>query len=235
MTHIVNRQAIIEHLLKGYSEIVTGPFYIYGQQNDPSIEPLAFDLKKAGQLLNEAGWVDSDGDGLRDKNGVAFRFKFMYATDSLIYEKLAKLLKDDAAKIGVEVVVEPYEWSILIGRLNDRKFDAFVMGWGGDILEDPYQLWHSSQIGNRGNNYVGFNVPEADKIIEEARRTLDDTKRNALYYRLHGIIHEEQPCTFLFARPDFWLVNKRYENVKIHKLGLNYLEWYVPKDKQKYR
>ncbi len=235
MTHIVDREEIISKLLKGHSKMITGPYYINGAQNDSAIKPWPYDLNRARKLLDEAGWVDSDGDGLRDKDGVTFRFKFMYSSASALYERLAKLLKDEAARVGIEVIPEPYEWSVLIPRLSDRKFEAIVMGWGGDIIEDNYQLFHSSQIGNRGSNYVGFNNAKADWLLEEIRCTMDEEERNKMCHQLHRILHGEQPYTFLFARPEFRLVDKRFESVKIHSLGLNYLEWYVPKDKQKYR
>lgn len=235
MTHLVNRRQIVDNLLKGYGRIVTGPFYINGTENDPNIQPWPYDLEKARQLLDEAGWRDTDGDGLRDKDGVPFRFRFSYSVATALYDRLAKLLKDDAAKVGIEVIPEPYEWSILVGRLNDRKFEATVMGWGGDILQDHYQIFHSSQIGNRGSNFVGFRNPQADAIMEEARKTLDDDKRNELYRRLHRILHDEQPYTFLFTRPVFRLVDKRFKNVIVHNLGFKYLEWYVPKNEQRYK
>ncbi len=234
MTCMINRRQIIERLLEGHGREITGPFYIKGSQNDPEIEPWPYDLERAAELLNEAGWVDSDGDGLRDKDGVPFRFRFMYSGSYTLYQRLAKLLKDEAAKLGIDVVLDPYEWSVVFGRLNDREFESMVMGWGGDILQDPYQIWHSSQIGNRGYNYVGFNNSRADAIIEEVRRTLDDEKRNGLCRRLHRILHEEQPYTFLFARPTFRFVDRRFKNVVVHKLGFKYLEWYVPENEQRY-
>jgi len=235
MTHIIDRRQIIALLLKGNGHIITGPFYIHGPQNDPNIQPWPYDPGTARRLLDEAGWLDHDGDGIRDKDAVPFRFRFMYCGDSTFYNRLVKLLKDAAARVGIDLIPDPYEWSVLIERLNDRKFDAAVMGWGGDILEDPYQLWHSSQIGNHGSNYVGFDSPRADELIEQARRSLDNTERNKLYHRLHLILHEQQPYTFLFTRPTFRLLDKRFKNVIIHPLGLNYLQWYVPKAEQRYK
>ncbi len=235
MTHAINREQIVSRLLEGYGQTITGPFYIHGPQNDPNIEAWPYDLEKARKLLDEAGWVDTDGDGLRDKGGVPFRFEFMYSTSYVLYERLAKLLKDDLLKIGVELVPGPCEWSILMGRLNDRDYEAVVAGWGGDMLDDPYQMFHSSQIANKGSNYVGFNNAHADALIEEARRTIEDAKRNKLYHQLHRLLHEEQPYTFLFTRPTFRFLDRRFENVKIHKLGLKYWEWYVPKAEQRYR
>lgn len=235
MTCMINRRQIVAQLLEGYGREITGPFYIHGPQNVPEIEPWPYDLERAGRLLDEAGWVDSDGDGLRDKDGVPFRFKFMYSGSYTLYQRLAKLLKDEAARLGIEVVPDPYEWSVVISRLNDRDFESMVMGWGGDILEDPYQLWHSSQIDNRGSNYVGFSNSEADTIIEQARRTLDEGRRNKLYHRLHRILHEEQPYTFLYTRPTFRFIDRRFKNVVVHKMGFKYLEWYVPENKQRYK
>jgi peptide/nickel transport system substrate-binding protein len=235
MTHIVDRDKVVSELAKGIGRVITGPYYIDGPQNDPNISPWPHDLARANELLDEAGWRDSDGDGIRDKDGVPFRFKFLYAVDAIIYERLARLLKDECAKAGIDVIADPTEWSVLLPRLSDRKFEAMVMGWGGDIVEDNYQLFHSSQIGNRGSNYVGFRNTDADALLEEIRRTINDDRRNELCHRLHRIIHDEQPYTFLYVRPELRLVDRRFENVRVHKLGLNYREWHVPKQKQRYK
>ncbi|NLD39444.1 MAG: ABC transporter substrate-binding protein [Desulfatiglans sp.] len=234
MTHIIDRNKIITHLLKGSGRIVTGSFYSEGGQNNPDIKSWPYDPEKAKRLLDEAGWIDSNGDGIRDKDGVPFRFKFMYNSSSTLYIRLVKLLKDEAAKIGVDVVPDPYEWSVLIPRLSDRQFEAMVMGWGGDVIDDPYQIFHSSQIGNRASNYVGYNNPEVDSLIEKARMTIDEAERNRLFQKIHLILHEEQPYTFLFERPYMRLLDKRFKNVKMHKMGLNWLEWYVPEELQRY-
>jgi peptide/nickel transport system substrate-binding protein len=137
--------------------------------------------------------------------------------------------------VGIDLSPDPYEWSVFSERLNTRAFEAVTLAWGGTVQDDPYQIWHSSQIGNRGSNYVGFRNAKADAIIEEARTTRDEDKRNELYHQLDRILHEEQPYTFVFTRPWLELLDNRFENVVVHKLGLNPHEWYVPKDKQRYK
>jgi peptide/nickel transport system substrate-binding protein len=84
-------------------------------------------------------------------------------------------------------------------------------------------------------NYVGFRNAQADALLEQIRGAIDQAQRDILCHRLHRIIHDQQPCTFLFVRPTYRAVDKRFQNVNIHKLGLNYLEWYVPKEKQRYK
>ena len=236
MTHLVDRQAICKRLLKiPEAQIPTGHFYIYSPQSDPNIKPWPYDPERAKQLLDEAGWIDQDGDGVRDKDGVPFRFKYMIVSGLDLHEQIGKLVKDEAAKVGIDVVLDPYEGTVFFERAHNRNFDAINMSWVAGLAGDPYQVWHSSQIGNRGSNYVGFNNPRADALIEEARRTLDDDKRNSLYHQFHRILHEEQPYTFVYTRPTQEWLNRRFENVIEHKLSLNPIEWYVPKDKQKYK
>ncbi|MEN6383579.1 MAG: peptide-binding protein [Phycisphaerales bacterium] len=235
MTYMTDRQEMVDQLTKGKGAVVSGPFYIYGRQNDPNIKPWPYDLKKAAQLLDEAGWIDHDGDGIRDKDGVPFRFKHTYPAGISTYEQATRLLKDTASKLGIDVIPNPTEGSIIMANINDRKFDSVESAWGGVIESDPYQLFHSSQIQDRGNNYVSFSNPQVDKLIEQARRELNEEKRYAMYHQIHRLLHEEQPYTFLMTRPRYYFIDKRFENVKIYKLGIDPLEWYVPKEKQKYK
>jgi peptide/nickel transport system substrate-binding protein len=235
MTYLTDRQAMVAQLTRGKGAVVTSSFYIYGRQNDPNIKPWPYDPQKAAQLLDETGWIDHDGDGIRDKDGIPFRFKHSYPAGIITYEQAARLLKDDAAKVGIEVTPNPAESSILQGNMNDRNFDSLEAAWGGVIEEDPYQIFHSSQIQGRGNNFVFFNNPQADKLIEQARRELNEEKRYALYHQFQRILHEEQPYTFLMTRPRYYFIDKRFENVIVHKLGIDLFEWYVPKEKQRYK
>ena len=235
MTMLIDRGAIVQHLLKGLGLIATGPFYAEGLQADPDITPWPFDPVRAGELLDGAGWIDSDGDGLRDKDGKAFRFNFMIVSGSPLYEQLARMLKDQAAQAGIEVIIDQYEWSVFVERLNTRDFDATSLRWTGSIEGDPYQIWHSSQIEGRGSNMIGFANPAADALIEQARVTMDPVKRNALYHEFHRILHDQQPYTFLFSSPSLRFLDKRFENTIIHRLGMDQDEWYVPLALQKYK
>jgi len=235
MTYIIDRKAIIDHLLEGIGREISGPFYIFSPAYDPNITPWPYDPDRAVQLLEQAGWTDTDNDGLRDNQGRPLTFRFMYPSSYALYERLARLLKDSAARIGVEVRLEPCEWSVFSTRLNNRQFGAYIAGWSPDAVEDSYKLFHSSQIADAGCNYVGFADSQVDALVEQARCALDDDKRNQIHRALHKILHDEQPYTFLFTRPTLRLIDRRFENVNIHKLGLDYLEWYVPLAKQRYR
>jgi peptide/nickel transport system substrate-binding protein len=234
LTSAFNRESVAKNIGMGYSKVISGPFYLNGKQNDPNIKPWPYDPEYAKKLLDETRWIDSDGDGIREKNGMKFQFKLSYPSGSETYERIVKTFKDDLIKVGINVITDPVEWSIFLDRMHKKDIDAAISGWGGTIESDPYQLFHSSQI-DGGSNYFGFSNQEADQLIEKARRTLDPDKRYELYHQLHKLFHEEQPYTFLTSRPLFVFIDKRFENVKVHTLGINTLEWYVPKDKQRYK
>ncbi len=235
MTHLVDRENIRDNIYEGMAKIVAGPFYINSPQYNHSLEQWPYDPKKAAMLLDEAGWKDTDGDGIRDKDGVPFRFKFLVTSGNDTRERILKLLKDDFAKAGIDLVPDTYEWSVFIQRVMNKQFDATTLAWTGVMEADPYQVWHSSQTTAGGSNRIGFNNPEADRLIVEARKTLDKDERNALYHKFQEVLHEEQPYTFMFSTPSLGFVSNRFENVIQHTLGFNMNEWFVLAEKQRYR
>jgi peptide/nickel transport system substrate-binding protein len=83
LTMGMNRESISLNIHKGHSKVTSGPFYINGKQNNPDIKPWPYDPEKAKELLSEAGWVDSNKNGIRDRNGREFRFKLSYPSGSL--------------------------------------------------------------------------------------------------------------------------------------------------------
>jgi peptide/nickel transport system substrate-binding protein len=122
--------------------------------------------------------------------------------------------------------INRYEWAVFVKKLDERDFDAVTLGWSLGYSGDPYQLWHSSQI-KEGSNFCAFSSAEADRIIEQARVEFNDDRRARLYHRFNRIVHEEQPYTFMFCSPSLVVVNKRFDNVKVHRKGLFIPGWNV--------
>lgn len=233
MTHLLNRELILEKVLLNLGAIVTNPFYINSPEYDKSIAPFEFNPKKARKLLDKAGWKDHDNDGIRDKNGIKFEFEFLLPSGSETGEKIATILKEELDKTGIVMKIRKTEWAVFTTRLNERKFDAVTLGWSMGVESDPYQIWSSTEA-KSGSNFVGFKNKRADKLISTARQEFDKNKRTALYKKFARIVHKEQPYTFLFCGMSTVAVNNRFKNVTVYPLGLDPLEWYVPKTLQKY-
>ena len=148
------------------------------------------------------------------------------------------LLKDLYARAGVRMIPFPQEWPVMLENLDKKDFDAITLGWTSGIETDLYQIFHSAQAMSNGDNYISYKNPELDKLIVEARRTVDEGKRMPLWQQAERIIYEDQPYTFLMRRKSLLFVDKRIHNVQMTKLGLNLgslpLENYVPAALQKY-
>lgn len=226
LTLMINRDAILDKLLFGIGEIVSGTVYIKSKYYNKNVKPWPYDPAKARELLKSAGWIDHDGDGILDKDGKKFSFTFTISSGSKFAERLGTIIKEDFAKAGIEMDINRFEWAVFVQKLNKKDFDAVVLSWSLGWEDDPYQLWHSSQTRGEGaSNFCGFENREADQIIEKIRSEFDDNRRVKLFYRFHEILHEEQPYTFLYCNPALAVVSKRFDKVKVHTRGLKLIEW----------
>lgn len=228
MTHLVDRQKILEKINFGQGRVVESPFFPEAAQYNQKLKTRVYDVKKAQLLLAEAGWQDRDGDGYLDREGKAFKFTFLYPSGSKFSERVAPILKEELKKVGIDMSIERMEWAAFLERIQAKKFDATALGWSTSFDDDPYQVWHSSQAKEeKGSNFISFINPEADFLMEQARQEFDVDKRNALYHRFQEILYEEQPYTFLFSSYSLVVVSKKFGQVLVHKTGLNTLEWTI--------
>jgi peptide/nickel transport system substrate-binding protein len=204
MTLAINRQEIITKVFNGMGQVARGPFLETSNYLAPEIKPLPFDLQRSAALLKEAGWVDTDRDGLLDRadgsgKRTPFVFTLLINASRPEWASAANVIKEDLLGIGVKMSIEAAEWSLMGKRMEERKFDAYTGAWALPWSTDPFQVWHSSQADTpKGSNRVGFRNKKADALIEELRVTLDPAKRTELMRAFHRVLHEEQPYTFMF-------------------------------------
>lgn len=240
MTYLTDMQRIVKDIYLEHAEQAISPFNPRSKQHDPSLQPWVFNLEKAQALLKEAGFADKNGDGiLEDKEGKPFEFKMIYFQGNKSRERTVLFLKDIYARAGIKLEPFPQEFPVMQEALKKRDFDAITMGWSSGIETDIYQMFHSSQMKDDGDNFISYSSPELDKLIDEARRTVDEPKRMALWQQAERIMYEDQPYTFLIREQSLLFVDKRIHNLQMSKLGLNYgslpMENYVPVPLQKYQ
>jgi ABC-type transport system substrate-binding protein len=234
MTFALNRQMLLDQNFYGLGTMLTGPFMIDSPDYNPDLPVHPFDLARAAALLEEAGWTDSNNDGIRDRmvNGRLVNFEFGMMTYGYRPEFVAAMehYRNDLRRIGVVMNVEPVEWAVLVTRMEEKEFEAYTGGWQLGWDNDPYQIWHSSQADEpRSSNRVGFRNAEADRIIEECRRTFDPAERSRLLRRFHEIVYEEQPYTFWFSDRQIgaWRQNLRNVNFSVMRPFDSNMNWYL--------
>jgi len=239
MTYLIDRDRISRDIFLGYSETAISPFSPRSKQHDTKLKPRSYDLKKGKALLKEAGFEDRDNNGvLEDEAGKPFEFKLTYFQGNEDTQRMILLMKDLFAKAGVKLIPTPQEWPVMVEQLNTKDFEAITLGWTSGIETDIFQMFHSSQTKTNGDNFINYKSPDLDKLIDEARKTVDADKRMKLWKQAEAVMYEDQPYSFLFRRKTLAFIDKRFQNVKLTKLGLNRsflpMEVYVPKSQQKY-
>lgn len=240
MTYLIDRARIIEEIFLGYGEVALSPFNANSKQHDPELSPRRYDQDKGMALLNEVGYEDRDGDGLlEDAEGNPFEFELVYFQGNEDTGRMVLFLKDMLARAGILLKPKPTEWSVMIDLLNKRDFEAITLGWTSGLETDLYQMFHSSQIEGAGNNFINYHNPELDRLIDEARATVDEAKRMPLWQAAERQLFQDQPYTFLMRRKSLVFIDRRIRNVVNTKVGLNLgnlpMENYVPAPEQHYQ
>lgn len=239
MTYLSDKQRIVDEIMLGYGEPAVGPFNPQGKQHASDLKLRNLDIEKAKDLLKQAGYEDRNGDGLlEDEAGKPFRFELVYPQGSEQYTSLVLFLKDAYARAGVQLVPKATEWSVMIDLLDKKDFEAISLGWSASLEGDLYQIFHGDQSKDNGDNFINYQNPELDKLIEEARSTVDEDKRMPLWQAAERILYEDQPYTFITRSKSLVLVDKRMKNARVTPTGLNMTDmpigWYVPAAEQKY-
>lgn len=203
LAHLVNRKLMIEKFLYNMSVPVDGPIPPMSEYA-PKISPIEFDPKKGLKMLNDAGWTDSDKDGVLDKtmNGKKTNLKVSVMMPTNFWEKYLTIFKEDAKKVGVDIEIKNVEWNAFLKLLDEGNFDGIIMAWGGgDVDQDMglRQIWHSAAAVKGGSNRISYKNPKVDTLIEQANVEWDKPKRIKLCQEVFKLIADDAPYAFLFA------------------------------------
>ena len=179
----INRDEIVQGCLLGQGIPAFGPYKPGTWAYHPSLRPDRQDYDRARALLREAGFSDSDGDGIVDRKGIPFSFTILTNQGNEQRILVALLIQSQLAKLGISVRIRTVEWAAFIREfVNKGQFDAVILGWTLSQDPDIYQIWHSSQAGSGGLNFVHYKSERCDRLLEEARQIPDQKKRQPLYY-----------------------------------------------------
>ena len=237
MTMLIPRQQIIDNLRFGLAELATSPFNPSSPDFNPNIGGIflrsgrsigTFWTKPAGPITTAMAFATRTAS-----NSVS---SFWVLVSSAFTDQLLPIVKEEFAKVGIEMTERRLEFTVVIENVRDLRYDAYAGAWLSGLSYDPYQLWHSSSIGNRGSNFGSFDNPEADRLMEEARTEFDPEKRKQLYWRFQEIIHDEQPYTFMLYPQESVAYHRRFQQVNFLPVrpGYDLTKWFVPQVSQRY-
>ena len=233
LSYMTDVERVIDEVLLGYAERAVSPFSPRSPQHDPAHAPIPFDLERARALLAEAGYEDRNGDGiLQGPDGRNFEFELTFFQDNEDTRRMVLFLRDLYARAGIVMRPRPTEWSVMLENLNQKDFDAITLGWTSGIEIDIFQMFHSTQTVEGGDNFMSHRNPKLDRLIDAARAEVDEAARMPLWRQAERVLVEDQPYTFLFRRNSLVFVDHRISNLENTALGLNLMmvpvEIYVP-------
>jgi len=236
-TYAVNRQEMLDSFFQGQGTIISGPFAPGSWAYNLDVQPLNFDPEKAIALLNEAGFVKGD-DGIMIKDGqkLSLTLKVPIAKESEAVKRVVLAFKNYLNKIGVDIEGEFKEWlSWKEDVFLKHDFDIIFASWVFDDSADISSLFHSAEIGPWKNNFGAYSNPDIDSLIVESKLTLDHEKRRTINRKLHAIIADESPYTFLWTLTNYAAFNKKLRHVAIHPYKFFSFadDWFIPTSEQR--
>lgn len=228
---LINRSLMNEKFYNNALNLISGPMYSQSDYADSDVQPILFSPHQALKLLSQNGWRDSDQNGILDKieNGVKKEFRFTLIFSNKEFEKNLTIYQEDLKTNGIIMSLKFMEWVSFLKMVDERNFDAVSLGWTSGVDWYPKQIWHSSSMG--ASNYISYNNPEVDRLINLADKELNRDARIKILKKVHKIIAEDQPYSFLFSpKYSFYAHSNRVEMDKPnYNYGLGIKYWRLKK------
>lgn len=232
LTMAIDRQALIDAVRGGLGEVANGPVGTWHPAHDPELDPLPYSPDSAAALLESAGWMDSDGDGLRDREGETFAFEIL-TTQRDTYLEIAEIVQAQLRQVGIDVQVQSLDGSAFIDRIGtpERRFDAFVLEWVPDLVIDDRQLFSCAARGELFQ-FTSYCNEELEPTLQAIPQARSEDQSRALLRTYARTIAEEQPFSFLYFTREAAMYRRELQGLDPDIRGdlRNVRDWWIHPD-----
>lgn len=231
----IDRPAILAGLRGGLGEVATGPIMPFHWAWPEDLEPLPFDPDSARALLAAAGIEDTDDDGVLElPDGEELAIEISAPASSDYQRDLAEAIRADLTDLGVRATTRSTEVTTLFDDVTspERRFDAVLLGWAGDLRLDLGDLFHSEALGGP-YQFSSYANPEVDSLLDLAAVETDRERARPLWHRVQELLLEEQPWTLIYYQTDVYLARERVRGLDMDIRGalVNVADWWVESDR----
>lgn len=209
IAHAVDNETYASEFLLGLGGAGAGPVAPGIWAYNENIPTYAYDPELAMQLLEEAGWVDSDGDGIREKDGATATIVAETNAGNVMREDYCTYKQAALLEIGIDWQCEFKEWSVIVNDAGTGEYEAIQPQWAGASV-DPHELYNGFHT-NGSNNQGGYSNPEVDELLERGAVTVDQAERKAIYDRVQEILMDELPATYDWYRPFIHVIDNKFD------------------------
>ncbi len=218
IAHAIDKKSMTEKILKGHgrpAHIPAAPVS-WSYPNNPTFPIFEYNPTQSAKLLDEAGWKLNPTTKIREKNGQKLSFTLITNQGNQDRERSAQIIQQYLAAVGIQMNIQLMEWSSFVKRINEprdpKNFDAVMLGWALGIDPDSTSIWHSSEY-PKGFNFIAYNNPKVDALLDQGRKTIDQFQRKAVYNKLYTQIASDVPYVFLYYPNVITGINKRVKGL----------------------
>jgi peptide/nickel transport system substrate-binding protein len=217
IAHLINKQSISRDIYQGMDKEGTSPIIPPSWAFSDQVTDYPYDIEKAKQLFADAGWTDSNGDGILDKNGKKMTIELSTHTEDPNRIQTVEFLQYELSGVGIDVQVSTTEWPTFSTGLINNSFDIALVGWLG--LVDPDRAMYNQFHSEGGNNYGKYSNARVDELLEQGRTTLNQQKRADIYQEAAQIINDEVAYNVVLYQGYIVMHSKNLEGFELHPSG----------------
>ncbi len=229
LTMAIDRETLIDVVYAGFGRISVGPVLSTFWAFNHELEPLPFDRDAASVLLAEAGWHDSDGDGMADRGGERLTVELLAPAENATRQDMAILIQENLRQIGVAAELRVVEWGTMMAAMQNGEFDGLVNLWQEPTRIELDGIWRSAAPGEASFNFGRYSNPAVDRLLDEVAATVGFSERRPLYHDIQELIVADQPYSFLVETMRITAHRSRLRGADINAATpyFNIDEWYV--------
>jgi peptide/nickel transport system substrate-binding protein len=223
IVHATDREKIVQDLLGGLTEVANTYWASTPPFENPDLTPYAYDPEEAARLLDEAGWVDSNGDGTRDKDGTELVLRYI-ANQRQLRKDVQAVVQQMWAQVGIGTELVNYGDDYFNGYADGGpqaigEYDIAEYSDAPDFPDPDEQKFLCSQVASAdnpdGENWQGYCNEELDALFEQQATETDRDARQQIFYQIGEMMHNDVVWVGLWQDPDLWAVSTRLQGVDL--------------------
>ncbi|MFA5154628.1 MAG: ABC transporter substrate-binding protein, partial [Clostridia bacterium] len=212
VAHSIDRESLIKQIAFGYGVECNSPFYPGSIGFNSQVKPFEFNLKKAEALLREAGWSDSDKDGILEKGSEQLEIRVLIDSRNQVYHRMGMLLRQQLQEAGIKLVLHLYnnESQLTDDFLEQNKLSGQLRLLLAGVDPDEIGIDWYKQTTGRVDNLWAYKNPEVERYFSLGRTTQNKGKKEWIYKEIHSFIYKDQPALFLYYPFHFHVISSKF-------------------------
>ncbi|MDR1263498.1 MAG: peptide-binding protein [Oscillospiraceae bacterium] len=217
IAYAIDRQAIVDNLLNGHGIVLDAPMiassWAYPKREEGILNPYDYDLDKAKELLAEAGWTDTDGDGFVDKDGQKFAVSLIFPVGNKVREQSAPIIAQYLKIAGIDCSLEAMDFNSLSPRMvTGTDFELGLIGLSIGSDPDVFSYFHSSEADKGNFNMARYEDADMDALIEASQQEMDPAKRKEIFYEINTKLNYDLPFLWLYSANEIRAITPKLKN-----------------------